>query len=148
MANLIQYNPFLSRLTRFDPFRDEDWLRGLGIRPFNGELETVPQIKIDLAENDKEYSVKAEIPGVRKEDINVEVDGNRISISAEAKQEKKEMKDEKVIWCERSQGTSYRSFSLDSEVDETKAEASYENGVLELKLPKKAGSAAKHLQVK
>lgn len=147
MANIIQRSPF-SRLARFDPFRDEDWLRGFGIRPFNGELEAAPQIRIDLTENDREYMVKAEIPGVRKEDINVEVEGKRVSISAEAREEKKEMKDEKIICCERSHGSSYRSFSLDSEVDETKAEASYENGVLELKLPKKAGSAAKHLQIR
>ncbi|WP_435626692.1 Hsp20/alpha crystallin family protein [Candidatus Ferrigenium straubiae] len=148
MANIIQHNPLFSRLTRFDPFRDEDWLKGFGIRPFNGELEATPQIRIDLTENDREYSVKAEIPGVRKEDINVEVEGNRVSISAETREEKKEIKDERVICCERSHGASYRSFSLASEVDETKAEASYENGVLALKLPKKSGSTAKHLQVK
>lgn len=148
MANIIQHSPLFSRLNRFDPFRDEDWLRGLGMRPFNGELEAAPQIRIDLTENDKEYSVKADIPGVRKEDINVEVDGNRVSISAETREEKKEMQGEKVICSERSHGSSYRSFSLDSEVDESMAEAHYENGVLELKLPKKAGSAAKHLQVK
>ncbi|OGS99940.1 MAG: stress protein [Gallionellales bacterium RIFCSPLOWO2_12_FULL_59_22] len=148
MANLMQLNPLFSRLTRFDPFRDEDWLRSLGMRPFNGELETVPQIRIDLTESDKEYTVKAEIPGVAKEDINVEVEGNRVCISAETKQEKTETKDEKVICSERSIGSSYRSFSLDSEVDDAKAEASYENGVLELKLPKKASSAAKQLKIK
>lgn len=150
MANIIQHSPLFNRLARFDPFRDEDWLRGLGIRPFpfNGDQETSPQIKIDLVENDNEYSVRAEIPGVRKEDINVSVEGSRVSISAEAMQEKKEMKGGKAIWCECSHGASYRCFTLDSEVDETKAEASYENGVLELTLPKKTGGTAKHLQVK
>lgn len=148
MANLIQHNPLFSSLTRFDPFRDENWLRGFGMRPFNGDLEMAPQIRIDLTENDKEYWVKAEIPGVRKEDINVDVEGNRVSISAEIKHEQKETKGEKAICCECSQGSSYRSFSLDSEVDESMAEASYENGVLELKLPKKASAAAKHLQIK
>lgn len=150
MANIIPRSPLLGRLSRFDPFRDEDWLRGFGLRPFpfNGEMETSPQIRIDLVENENEYSIRAEIPGVRKEDINVSVEGSRVSISAEARQEKKEMKSGKAIWCECSHGASYRSFNLDSEVDETRAEAHYENGVLELTLPKKTGGAAKHLQIK
>ncbi len=148
MANIIRHDPFINRLTRFDPFHDEDWFKGFGLRPFFRDVEAAPQIKIDLIENDKSYTVKAEIPGVRKEDIKVNVEGNHVSISAEVKQEKEEKEGEKVICSERYQGASYRSFSLDSDVDEAKAEAKYENGVLNLTLPKKNGSAAKQLQIK
>ncbi|HEX5338085.1 MAG TPA: Hsp20/alpha crystallin family protein [Gallionella sp.] len=148
MANIIRRDPFFSNLTRFDPFRD-DWLKGFGMQPFtlNRDMDVAPQIKIDLTESDKDYKVMAEIPGVKKEDINVKVEGNRVSISAEVKQENKETEGEKVICCERYEGSTYRSFTLDNDVDETKAQAKYENGVLQLTLPKKNGSTAKQLQV-
>lgn len=148
MANLIRRDPFFSNLSRFDPFRDEDWFKGFGMRPFFHDVETAPQIKIDLTENDKVYTVRAEIPGVRKEDIKVNVEGHHVSISAEIKEEKEEKEGERVICSERYHGASYRSFTLDDEVDETKAEAKYDNGVLNLTLPKRNGSAAKQLQIK
>ncbi|MGO8754677.1 MAG: Hsp20/alpha crystallin family protein [Gallionellaceae bacterium] len=147
MANITQRSPSFSKLTRFDPFRDDDWLKGFWMRPFPRELEAAPQIKIDLTENDKSYTVRAEIPGVKKEDIKVNVDGKRVSISAESKQEKEEKKGGTVICRECYQGSSYRSFTLDSDVDEAKAQAKYDNGVLELTLPKKNGSTAKQLQI-
>ncbi len=147
MANIIQRNPLFSRLTRFDPFDNDDWFKGFEVRPVPGEADVAPQIKINLTENDKAYTVRAEIPGAKKEDIKVEVDGNRVAISAEAKQEKEEKKGDKVICRECYQGSSYRSFTLDSDVDEAKAQAKYDNGVLELTLPKKSGSAARQLKV-
>jgi HSP20 family protein len=148
MANIIQRSPLFNRLSRFDPFHDDDFFKGFWMRPFPHEMDVAPQIKIDLTENDKSYSMRAEIPGVKKEDIKVQVDGNRVSISAESKQEKEEKKGDKVICRECYQGTSYRSFTLDSDVDEAKAEAKYDNGVLELTLPKKNGGSARQLQVK
>jgi HSP20 family protein len=149
MANIIQRSPMLSRLSRLDPFfHDDDWFKGFWMRPFPREMEAAPQIKIDLTENDKAYTVRAEIPGAKKEDIKVQVEGNRVSISAEVKQEKEEKKGDKVICSECYQGSSYRSFALDSDVDEARADAKYDNGVLELTLPKKTGSTAKQIQVK
>ena len=147
MNNLARFNPF-SNLTRFDPFRNDDWLKGFWVSPFAGGMEAALQIKINLTENDKSYSIRAEIPGVKKEDIKVNVDGNRVSISAEVKQGKEEKKGEKTICRECYQGSSYRSFSLDSNVDESKAQAKYDNGILELTLPKKNGNGAKQLQIK
>ena len=148
MTSLIQRTPVLRNLSRFDPFLNDDWFRGFGISPFVGEMEAAPQIKINLTENDKLYSVRAEIPGVKKEDIRVNVDGNRVTISAEVKQEKEEKKGEKTICRECYQGSSYRSFSLGGNVDESKAQARYDNGILELTLPKKNGNGAKQLQIK
>lgn len=148
MTNLIQRSPLLNRLSRFDPFRDDDWFKGSWMRPMLHELETAPEIRVDLSENDKSYTVRAEIPGAKKEDIKVNLDGNRVSISADVKRDKEEKKDDKVIWRECYQGSSYRSFTLDSDVDEAKADASYDNGVLVLNLPKKNGAAGKQLQVR
>jgi len=129
-----------------DPFPSS--LRDLW-RPWRTELaaERAPQIRIDLSETDKDYTVKAEIPGVKKEDIDVRIDGNQVTISAEVKQDKEEKKDGRVLRCERRYGYASRSFMLDSDVDQAGADAKYSNGVLELKLPKKTQSAGKRLTV-
>lgn len=148
MANLMQRNPLFGNLSRFDPFFDDDWLKGFGMRPFMRDMVELPQIRIDLSENDKSYTVRAEIPGMKKEDIKVQIDGNRVSISTEIKQEKEEKKGEKVICRECYQGASYRSFTLEHDVDDANAQAKYDNGVLELTLPKKSNGGAKQLQVK
>lgn len=147
MSNITRATP-LSHLARFDPFRADDWFKGFWLSPFAGAMEAAPQIKVDVTEGDKSYSVRAELPGVKKEDIKVNVDGNRVSISAEVKQEKEEKKGEKVICRERYQGAVYRSFTLESKMDEAKAQAKFDNGVLELTLPKKGGNGAKQVQVK
>ncbi len=149
MVNLVRRSPFISDITRFDPFTNmDDILRDFGMRPFLSEVESGSLIKVDLSENDADYTIHAEIPGVNKEDIKVQVDGNRVSISAETKQEKEEKEGERVIRRECYQGSSYRSFSLDNDVDETNAQAKYENGILELTLPKTNGRAAKKIEIK
>jgi HSP20 family protein len=102
---------------------------------------------MDVKEADGQYVVKAEIPGVKKDDIHVTVEGNRVSISAEVKQEKESKEGERVIRCERSHGFASRSFTLADEVDQSKVEAKYDNGVLELTLPKKQGSSRKEIPV-
>lgn len=149
MANITRRSPFFGDIARFDPFYNiDDWFKNFGMRPFSMDMETVPQIKIDLTENDTAYNVRAEIPGVKKEDVKVQVEGNRVTISCETKQEKEEKEGERVIYRECHQGSSYRTFTLASEVDDTKAEAKYENGTLELTLPKKEGKTAKRIEVK
>lgn len=145
MANLTRYDPF-SELTRFDPFGD-DFFKGFMLRPIFQGQEATPQIKLDVTEEDKAYTVKAEIPGVKKEDIHVSIDGNRVSISAETQQEKEEKKGKKVIRSERYYGKVSRSFSLDQEVDQAAAKAKYTDGVLEMTLPKKAEASAKRLTI-
>ena len=148
MANIARRSPF-GDIARFDPFYNvDDWFKGFGMQPFSMDLETVPTIKIDLKENDTAYTVRAEIPGVKKEDVKVQVEGNRVSISCETRQEKEEKEGERVICRACHQGSSYRSFTLGSDVDDTKAEAKYENGTLELTLPKKEGKTAKRIEVK
>lgn len=109
--------------------------------------ERAPQIRIDLSETDDQYAVKAEIPGVRKEDIDVRIDGDQVTISAEVKKEKEEKDDGRLLRSERQYGYASRSFTLACDVDEVKADAKYENGVLQLKLPKKAATASKRLSI-
>jgi HSP20 family protein len=140
----------MSELRLFDPLALEpleDTFRSL-MRPWRMEgMEVAPRIKLDLNELDSSYTVKAEIPGVRKEDIDVRVDGNVVTISAEVKKEKEEKKEGRVLRSERQEGYASRSFTLACPVDEAKAIAKYENGILELSLPKKAETSTKRLSV-
>jgi len=148
MNNITRYNPF-NELVRFDPFLDMDDVFGkMMMRPVLREgLEIEPQIKMDVKEADDQYLIKAEIPGVKKDDIHVTVEGNRVSISAEVKKEKEEKEGERVIRSEHSYGMASRSFSLADEVDQSKVQAKYSDGVLELTLPKKPGSARKEIPI-
>lgn len=142
MANITRHIPSFPRLSRFEPFRDiEEMMNGLWLRPMFGEMEGAPSIRIDMSENDQAYKVLAEMPGVKKEDIKVSIEGNRVSISAEVKGELEKKDGDKMICHERYQGMESRSFMLDSDVDESKAQAKYTDGVLELTLPKKTGGA-------
>ena len=149
MNNITRFNPLSSELSRFDPFLDiDDVFNRFMMRPLLREgMEIEPQIKMDVKEADGKYMVKAEIPGVSKDDIHVTIDGNRVSISAEIKQEKETKEGERVIRCERSYGMASRSFSLADEVDQGKVQAKYNNGVLELTLPKKPGSSRKEISI-
>ena len=104
-------------------------------------------MKIDVKEDDKTFTIKADIPGVKKEDIQIDIDDDQVSLRAEAKQEKEEKKGEKVVYSERSYGMVSRSFSLPAEVDANGAKAEYKDGVLNLVLPKKAGAQARRLSV-
>ena len=140
----------MANITRWDPFEDmDDLFKGFFLRPMR--LETGPEqpvrIKMDVKEDEKAYTVHAEIPGVKKEDINVSIDGNQVSISAEVKSQKEEKQGEKVLRSERYYGKVYRAFTLAQEVDQEGAKAKYENGVLELTLPKRAASSTRKLNV-
>jgi len=147
MANISRYDPF--SLTRTDPFGDiDDLFKGFFMRPVMFEGQPQMQIKMDVKEDDGAYTVHADIPGVKKEDIQVSIEGNQVSISAETKIEKEEKEGEKVLRSERYVGKVARSFTLAHEVDEAQAQAKYSDGVLELTLPKKAASSAKKLAIK
>lgn len=148
MANLTRFDPF-SELARYDPFMDiDDLFSRFAMRPLmRTGIEMEPQIRMDIKEVSGEYRINAEIPGVKKDDIHVSIDGKRVSISAEVKQEKEVAEGERLICCERSYGMSSRSFDLADEVDQGKVQAKYHDGILELTLPKKAGTARKEIPV-
>ncbi len=147
MANITRFDPF-SELTRFDPFGDLDnMFKGFVMRPVFQGATAAPQMKLDVTEDDKAYTIKAEIPGVKKEDIHISVDGNLVSISAEVKKETEKKEGKKVVHSERYFGQVSRSFTLAKEVEQAKASAKYTDGVLEAVLPKKQGTAAKQISV-
>ena len=141
----------MSNITRYDPFNElvDDLFKGFLVRPMGYEQRdaVAPRIKVDVAEKNGAYLVTAEVPGVKKEDIHVSIDGNQVSIEAEIKREKEEKKGEKVVRSERYYGKQSRSFTLGSDIDSAKSEAKYQDGVLELKLPKKANGSSKDLKV-
>jgi HSP20 family protein len=137
----------MANITRLDPL--EDLFRGFFVRPveWNANQQQPPSIKMDVKEQGDDYLVHAELPGVKKEDIHVVVDGNQVSISAEVKQEKEIKEGERVLRSERYFGKVSRSFQLGQEIDDTKAAAKFNEGVLELTLPKRAASPNKRLTV-
>lgn len=106
------------------------------------------QMRLDVSEKKDAYVVKADLPGVKKDDINVRIDGNIVQIDAEVKQEKETKgSDDKVLRSERYYGSVSRTFSLSQDVDDAKAVAKYADGVLTLELPKKATAASKKVTV-
>src|SRR5574342_26851 len=128
----------MAEITRYDPFGElDDLFRGFFVRPMAVEGKPHLQVKMDVSENDHAYKVKAEIPGVSKEDIDIAIDGNQVAISAEVKEEKEAKEGEKLLRQERYYGKVYRAFTLAQDVDEAGAGAKYNNGILELTLPKK-----------
>ena len=140
----------MANLSRLDPLNElvDDLFKGFFVRPvsFEGRGEA-PRMKVDVAEKNGAYTVTAELPGVRKEDIQVTIDGAQVTLSAETKREREVQQDERVLHTERSYGKVTRSFSLPQEIDEAKAEAKFRDGVLELTLPKKAAAARKQITI-
>ena len=145
--NITKTGPFQD-LIRFDPFREmEAFAPWPALRRYFRELPPEPAIKLDVSEDDKAYHVKADLPGVKKEDIAVEIDGNQVSLTAEVKRETEEKKDEKSVYTERFYGKQFRSFTLGSEIDRKKAQAKFADGVLRLTLPKNGGVAAERVTI-
>jgi HSP20 family protein len=138
----------MNALTRFD--RIEDLFPALFQRfgrPFGVNDTTPGDISLDITENDKDYQVRAAIPGAKKDDIRVSVDGNFVSISAEVKQEKEEKQGGRVVLKETTHGSSARGFSLAHEIDGNGVVAKLEDGILKLTLPKREGTSARAIAV-
>jgi HSP20 family protein len=135
MANVSRYDP------RGDYFGElvDDLFKGFLVRPlaFEGRV----------AEKNGAYHVSAELPGVKKEDIHVAIDGAQVTIEAEARREKEASKDERTLHSERAYGKLARSFTLPQEVDDSGAQAKFKDGVLELTLPKKAEAQRKQIAI-
>jgi HSP20 family protein len=139
MVNLMRYNPADEAF--------DDLFRGFLMRPMRMENSSDNQIKLDVKENDKSYTVHAEIPGVKKDDIHVTIEGNQVAISAEVKNEKDIKVGDKLLRSERYYGKVSRAFTLAHDVDDASSTAKYTDGVLELTLPKKATALSKKLTI-
>ena len=118
----------------FDDWLPE-WAPGYMLRPLHGD-PMPSQIRIDVSETDEAFEVKAEMPGVNKDDIDIQIRNSLVSISAEMKQEDRETKDDRILRSERYFGRVSRSFELPGSIDSSACVAKYNDGVLSLILPK------------
>ena len=118
-----------------------DWLAA---RPAS---TLVSNARIEVSENNTGYEVRAELPGATKDDISVEIEGVRVSIAAKINTQTEKKEGERVLRTERYFGKVSRSFQLGQDIDEAKASAKFNDGVLELTLPKKAEAQAKRLTI-
>ena len=139
MAHIQLYHPFAE--AAFD-----DLVRGL-FRPTRLEKGAHRSFRIDVTENEREFVVHAELPGVAKDAIQVTIEGDQVTIAAEVKRETERKEGERVLRTERYAGSLFRSFTLPAELDEQASEARFDAGVLELKLAKKAPAAGRKLTI-
>ena len=138
----------MTRMSVYGPFAEvfPELFRGI-LTPTRGSAPQALDIRIDVKENATDYVVQAELPGVARDDIHVQIDGNRVSISAEVKRESEQKEGDRVLRSERYFGSLARSFSLANDIDDARSVARFENGVLPLTLPKKTAVGARKLQI-
>jgi HSP20 family protein len=140
----------MANITRYDPFDNafDELMRGFFVRPMQlTEHAQAAQIRVEVAEDDKAYTVRAELPGVKKDDINVSIEGNSVEVSAEVKNEKEVKDGGRVLRSERYYGKVYRAFTLGHDIDESATQAKYSDGILELRLAKKAPATGKRITI-
>jgi len=114
----------------------------------NGEVPAVARARMDVVDKGSAFEVKVDLPGVAKDDINVTVEGPRVTLQAESRKQSETRDGERVLHSERSITSYARSFELPTEVTEDGADANFENGVLTLTLPKRAAVAGKRLSIR
>jgi HSP20 family protein len=102
---------------------------------------------LDVAESDRAYTVKLDMPGVAKEDVKVSIEGRQVNVQAQSEKADERREGERLVYRERSATTYARSFTLAAEVDQAEAVAKLENGVLTLTLPKRGARSAAQLTV-
>ncbi|MFP4417475.1 MAG: Hsp20/alpha crystallin family protein [Chitinispirillaceae bacterium] len=144
MGALMRYQPVSSLSRMIDELFDESTF-------FNALDRAVPESnwpRVDITEDEKAYHIKADLPGMDKDDISVTVEKGRLTISGEKKEEKKEKKKGQFYHYERRYGSFSRSFNLPDHVDAAHIDAAYRNGVLDLTLKKTEGSKPKAIEVK
>lgn len=138
----------MNALTRFERVDDmfPELFRRLW-RPMPMPADLPQDIRLNVSETDKAFTVKAEMPGAHKQDIRVTIDGDRLTISAEVKHEKEKKEGERVLMREMTQGSIARSVSLGFEIDEAESKAKFEDGILELMLPKRKPAKGRTIAV-
>ena len=141
---LTRRDPFGSL---FDEFFTDFFARGGVPALRGGELPSTVRARMDVIDRNDRFEVLVDLPGVKKDDIQVSIDGAQVTLTAEVKREKETREGERVLHSERAYGKVTRSFTLPQELDEAKAEAKFRDGVLELTLPKKAAAARKAITI-
>lgn len=140
----------LKHYSGFDPI--DDLFRGFFVRPVDFNLNDGRQntalMRVDISEKADDFIICADLPGVKKENINVNIEGNVVVISAEINYQNDENQNEqKLLQQERYSGKFSRSFQLPEEIDDNKAQAKFTDGVLSLTLPKKQNASSKKLEI-
>lgn len=136
-------------LTRFDPFKEFERRFGGYMPTENREASNVSSFSpaVNTREDDKAYYIHADLPGVAKEDINIDLKDNVITISGERKH-KEEVKEKDYYKLESFYGKFQRSFTLPEDADSDAINASSENGVLSIVIPKTAPKESKKIEIK
>jgi len=141
----------MARLQVYDPFSTtagvDELFRGFFAPVRRGDSEAPQAIRLDVTESEQSYIVRAEVPGVKKDDIHVTIEGNQVSIAAEVKRESEKKEGDRVIHTERYAGQQFRSFTLGRDIDRKKVLAKYAEGVLELTLPKNGAPVVEKIAI-
>ena len=153
---MFELRPFDHRnnhaMRTYDPFREmEEMERAFFGRPFGGErgFSGLTEFKTDIQDKGDSYLLEADLPGFKKEDIHIDLDGDTMTISAERHSEHEEKDNQgSYLRCERSYGSYQRSFDI-SGIEESGMKAEYADGVLKLTLPKKQQtvSSARRIEI-
>lgn len=150
MSNLTRFDPF-QPLANYNPFELPTSMRELfdnfWAKPWINAMDQ-GGIKLDIIEDDRAYTVRADLPGFQKEDLCVEVEGHMVTISAQSQRSSESRSDENYVCHERSCSQTFRTFSLEHAIDEGAVSARYDAGVLEITLPKKNGGESRRIMVK
>lgn len=140
---------------RSDPFSAlvddvfSDFFQRTGVTPARGgEGTTIARARMDVIDQGDKFEIRVDLPGVSKEDINVSVEGARVTLQAESRKQKETKDGERVLYSERTFTGYARSFELPAEVTDEGADARFENGVLTLALPKRVTVASRRLAVR
>jgi HSP20 family protein len=150
--NLVRYNPNHRLSTRtsrgFGMFDDlfNDFFSPLVMNVKSAGLQESPNLQVDIYEKDNTIIINAELPGIRKEDISVDIKGKLLTLAGERKSDE-EIKEENCYRRERSYGKFERSFNLPFEMSEEMVKATYNNGILRLEIPKPEEQVAKKITI-
>ena len=126
----------------------DDTFGGLLGTPAAGKGEVAARSPaLDVAESDRAYTVKLDLPGVAKEDVKVSIDGRRISVEAQTRKDEEKKEGDRVVYRERSVSSYARSFTVAVDIDQGESGAKLENGVLTLTLAKRGAPASAQLSV-
>lgn len=140
----------MSNIRRYDPFSIEplgDMLQGMFRNLRLGADAELP-FKVDVTESDDSYAITADLPGVKKEDIGVSVDRGTVVITARLEKASEVKEGDRVIRQERYSGSMQRAFTLDGNIDTDKIDASFQDGVLRVVLPKKEASPQQRVTIR
>ncbi len=146
MTMLTRAMPF-GEMLRFEPFHDWlDWARVLSSGVY-GMNTLTPYLRLDVVDKDDAFEIKADLPGVKRDDLKIHINGRDVDIAAEMSGESKEEHDGKLLQSERVYGRFHRRLTLGEELDADRAKAAYEDGVLTITLPKNRNAKRKLLKV-